>query len=286
MIFKRFIKFAPIFGLVVAVSSCKEEGPPRLEDYFEAKSAYGAVLDDWLSGENENWRVLPIYGPIYALGTPMVPGSTEPLTDKCKVPEGDIQDGDMSTFPAISANRKFSMGASVPSGIAKAKNLLASGGLGFSTSTESNLSYDDMRQIAVFTDVFDEAIFRTDCLMVIANKDVTLIRGQIIGKETISSNRTVGANATVEVLEEEALKLTFDREGGYKLQDTEALPKYYYVYNRRVSIDIPEDAPPSRRRALIEDFLRTESTSNIEVKDSKPTDDQIDSFVRQSRAQE
>jgi hypothetical protein len=266
------------------LAACKEKGSRTLGSYFEAKSDYATVLDDWLGQSNPNWRVIPIYGPIYEPGTPMEPGSTEPLTDSCLVPVDKIIDDDMATFPSISASRKFDISADIPDAIAKAKALAASGGAVFGISSESELSYQQMSQRAVRRDVFDQNLMRLDCLTIIAGKEVTIVRGLITGQEVISSQKRLSTSATVEVMSDEALKVSYDSSGGYRLEDTEAHPKYYYVVNRTIQIDIPPDATMTMRRAIIEDYLRTESTGELDFVDRRPTDGQVESFVQHSRA--
>lgn len=269
--------------LALTLVACKEKGAKTLGDYFEAKSDYAVVLDNWLSQSNPNWRVIPIYGPVYEPGTPMEPGSTEPLTDECLVPGEQVINDPMTTFPSIDTSRTFDITAIVPAAIIKAKSLVVSGGGGFNSSKESHLSYTDLTQRAVRRDKFDENLMQLDCLAVIAGKEVTIVRGQISGKEIISSTKTLGANANVKVLGDEALTVSYNSSGGYKLEDNDVQPKYYYVVNRIIEVDIPENATMTMRRAIIEDFLRTESTGDLEYKDSRPTDGQVESFVRQTR---
>jgi len=281
---KSIVFLASVACVALTVAACKEKGSKTLGNYFEAKSDYAAVLDDWLGQSNPNWRVIPIYGPIYEPGTPMEPGSTEPLTDSCLVPADKIINDDMATFPSISASRKFDISADIPDAIVKAKALAAAGGAAFGISSESELSYQQMSQRAVRRDVFYQNLMRLDCLVVIAGQEVTIVRGLITGQEVISSQKRLSTSATVDVMLEEALKVSYDSSGGYRLEDTEAHPKYYYVVNRTIQIDIPPDATTTMRRAIIKDYLRTESTGELDVVDRRPTDGQVELFVQKSRA--
>ena len=280
---KKKIAFAGLASVVLSGATCQNKTADTLGNYFDAKSAYGDVLDEWLSGQNEMWRVIPIYGPVYEPGTPMEPGSTEPLTDKCLVPKDEIIDDPMTSFPQVTAKRNFNIDASVPEGITKAKSVMMSGGAELATTAESHLNYTDLAQRAVRRDVFDASLMQIDCLAVIGGREVTVVRGQIIGKEIVSSRKSLSANATVDVMSDEALKVTYDSSGGYKLEDTEPQPKYYYVTNRTIPIDIPSNAKMSTRRAAVENYLKTAPAEQLEFIDRRSSDSEVEAFVRQTR---
>ncbi len=280
---KKRIAFVGLISIALSGATCRTKNEDNLGDYFQAKTAYGSVLDEWLSGQNEMWRVIPIYGPVYQPGTPMEPGSTEPLTDKCLVPPEAMTNDPMTSFPQVTGGNRFNIGASVPEGIAKAKSVMVSGGAGLETTAVSSLEYTDLVQQAARRDVFDESLMQVDCLAVIAGREVTIVRGLIIGKESISSEKTLSANATVNVLSDEDLKVSYDSSGGFELEDTEPQPKYYYVYNRTIPIDVPSTAKMSTRRAAIENYLRTAPNAQIEFIDRKTSDSDVEAFVRQSR---
>ena len=280
---KKKIAFAALASVALSGATCQPKTADNLGDYFEAKTAYGEVLDDWLSGQNEKWRVIPIYGPVYEPGTPMEPGSTEPLTDKCLVPSEQINDDPMTSFPQVTAKSKFNIGASVPEGIAKAKSVMVSGGAQLGTTSESFLEYTELAQRAVRRDVFDASLMQLDCLAVIANREVTIVRGLIIGKETVSSEKALSTSATVDILSEVDLKVSYDSSGGFELKDTKAHPKYYYVYNRTIPVDIPSNAKMSTRRAAVENFLKTTPADQLEFIDRRASDSEVEAFVRQTR---
>lgn len=280
---KKRIAFVVLIIFTLSGATCRPKTADKLGDYFEAKFAYGEVLDEWLSGQNEMWRVIPIYGPVYQPGTPMEPGSTEPLTDKCLVPSDQMNNDPMTSFPQITAKSRFDLGATVPETIAKAKSKMLSGGAGLEATSESYLEYTELVQQAARRDVFDQSLMQIDCLAVIAGREVTIVRGLIIGKESVYSEKTLSANATVDVMSDDALKLTYDRSGGFELEDTVTHPKYYYVYNRIVPIDLPSSAKMSTRRAAIETFLRTAPKAQPVFIDTRTSDSDIDTFVRQTR---
>ncbi|MEO1020695.1 MAG: hypothetical protein AAFY56_23900, partial [Pseudomonadota bacterium] len=253
----------------------------ELGSYFEAKEGYAAVLDEYLGRSNPNWRVIPIYGPIYKPGAVLSPGSTEPLTDDCIVPEDSVIIDPMASFPRVTASRSFDLGGTIPGSVAKAKDLAISGGASFGSTAEAVLDYKELSQHAVRRDVFDENLLSPDCLMAIAGTEVMIVRGQIVGKETISSTRTLATGANVTVLGDEALTLSYDSSGGFALEDLEAQPKYFYVVNRTIEIDgVLPNASPTMRRAAIHDFLRSESTTDLDYIDSRPSDDQVESLLR------
>jgi len=283
MNYKKRVAFAGLMIVALSGATCRTRTADNLGDYFQAKTAYGEVLDEWLSGQNEMWRVIPIYGPVYQPGTPMEPGSTEPLTDKCLVPPEKMSNDPMTSFPQVTAKSKFNFGATVPEGIAKAKSKMISGGAGLDATSESYLEYTDLVQQAARRDVFDQTLMQIDCLAVIAGREVTIVRGLIIGKESVSSEKTLSSNATVDVMSDDALKLTYDSAGGFELEDTVSTPKYYYVYNRTIPIDVPSNAKMSTRRAAIENYLRTAPDAQLEFIDRRPTDSEVEAFVRQSR---
>lgn len=122
-----------------------------------------------------------------------------------------------------------------------------------------------------------------DCLSVIAGREVTIVRGLIIGKETVSSEKKLSANVTVDVLTDEAMKVTYDNSGGFALEDTEPQPKYYYVYNRTIQLDVPSNAKMSTRRAAVESYLRTAPAAQLEFIDQRTSDSDIEAFERQLR---
>lgn len=271
--------------VALALAGCAAEGVKTLGDYFDAKSDYAVVLNDWLSQNNPNWRVIPIYGPIYEPGMPMEPGSTEPLTDACRVPPEQIVTDDMASFPRVKASRTFNLSGNVPAAVAKARDVAVAGGARFGSTSEYVLDYKDLSQRAVRRDVFDQNLMRPECLAVIAGKEVTIVRGQIIGRETISSTKTLSIGANASILGDEALKMSYDSSGGFELEDTEAQAKYFYVVNRTIIIDgLPPNATMRMRRAAVEDFLRTETTGELQVVDRPPSDSDIEAFVRLSQA--
>jgi hypothetical protein len=280
---KNKLGFIALSCVALSGATCQPKTADNLGDYFEAKSAYGEVLDEWLSGQNEKWRVIPIYGPVYAPGTPLEPGSTEPLTDKCLVPDAEINDDPMTSFPKVTAKSKFQLDASVPGSIAKAKSKMVTGGADLGATSESNLEYTELVQRAVRRDVFNATLMQLDCLAVIAGMEVTVVRGLIVGKETVSSTKAISANANVDVMSDDALKLTYDSSGGFKLEDTEARPKYYYVYNLTIPIDIPSNAKMSTRRAAVENYLSKTPEGELEVVDRRTSDSDTEEFVRKMR---
>lgn len=279
---KKKVTVATLFCILLSGATCNTQTRTAsdLGNYFEAKTAFSSVLDEWLSGQNEKWRVIPIYGPVYEPGTPLEPGSTEPLTDKCLVPKDAVNDDPMTSFPKISADYNFSLDASIPASIAEAKSKMVSGGADLSASSESKLEYTELTQRAVRRDVFDESLMQLDCLAVIAGREVTVVRGLIVGKEAVSSTKALSAGAKVDVMSREGLKLTYDNSGGFRLEDTEPQPKYYYVYNLTIPIEIPSNAKMSTRRTAIERYLEQNADSQFEAVERRTSDAEAEALVK------
>jgi hypothetical protein len=106
------------------------------------------------------------------------------------------------------------------------------------------------------------------------------VRGLIVGKEAVSSTKALSAGANVDVMSDEGLKLTYDNSGGFRLEDTEPQPKYYYVYNLTIPIEIPSNAKMSTRRAAVKHFLENNPHSQLEAIERRTSDAEAEALSR------
>ena len=273
---QKFILLIMIPAIALAGAACRTTavtGP--LASYMQVKKSLIKTLEE-KSGVSGDYRVMaipPLIQP-YEPGVPLSKGSFEPLTNSCKVP--NLVQVPITGVPGLTSKNTFSLSFGLPYIVHEAIKEIADINASVSRNHETNLSYSDLWGFNPPRDELEEACRNIKCLDAIIGRDILMIRGQIWGKEIISSEASLQAGFTATAIKEDAIEVKYDSSGNYEIMDKKARPIFWYVSEWRVEIPgLVPDASRAERFSRIEDFLRTETKASLEVKEKAPSSETL-----------
>ena len=187
---------------------------------------------------------------------------------------------DVADPPMSSAKRTFNTKAGLPSLLSEAVKQVVDLGASVDLTKEAQFSYSDLSALNPRRDKLEAALNKLDCLGVIAGKDIILIRGLVIGKETIFSTSSFGADANVKFLKDNAIQVKYNSSGGYEVKDSRSRGRFWIVGEWRIDVPgLTASMSAAERKARIEDFLRTETKKTpVSVKEATPSQKTIEAL--------
>lgn len=260
---------AVVVGLILGACSFVHDTTPT--SYFEAKEKYARALDRHVGGENPNFRIAAIKGPIYKPGQILAPESAEPVTEACLFDAGIIRTNPWVPLPKTEAEHTFTFGAQVPGIISSIFNELADIGANIKSTSTANFTFSDVKQETVNRDVFKQAIKTVDCINAIAGEKVTVVRGLVHAKEKVSSTTEFTGGIEVKALKNDAINLSYDSKGSYAVEDKEPLPRFFILVNLEPLVvpGLIKNMSAGERLAVIRDFVREEAS--LSLRESRPS---------------
>lgn len=271
----RILFLLLLLAVVASTAGCpKNTGSPPgdVKSYLKVRQDFIAALEElnpqW--GKQYHLAVIPPFAEVYMPGMPLLKDSFEPLTDSCLVPQKDMPSKEVSDPPVSRIDRKFDAQAGLPSLMSEAIKQVVDLGASVKLHREAQFSYSELSELNPRRDKLEDALRNPECLKVIAGRDIILIRGLVSGKETIFSTSSFGADAKVQFLKDNAIKVTYESTGGYEVKDSRSRGRFWIVGEWRVDVPgLTAGASAAERRARIEDFLRVETQkTSLSVKES------------------
>jgi len=247
--------------------------------YFEAKRDYADILDEFIGGNNSKFKILAINGPVYKVGKVMTPGSTEPLTSNCYVPDDFVEDVAMVPLPPEVGNMTFkiSTNATLPDSIEKVVGDAELNAL-LDVGASSNLRYTGQNMKSVDTKKLEAVMRNEACIKDILDESIVIIRGYIEAKENWQSNKGINAGGDVKIKDVADLEIKFDLNGNYEIIDKAPIERYYIVAQYKpITKKEVEDA------GSIQDFVLEESSFELDQRQINVQEEFINNYYHKNK---
>ena len=248
---------------------------PTPDSYFDAKAKYAASLDRHVGGENPNFRIVAINGPMYPAGQLLFPGSAEPISSACIVPEEQLQPTDWAKLPTLSSENRFVLEAGLPSLVAQAVKQVTDLNASVKAGNEAFVSFTETTQRTLQRDDFEDHLNAKSCIIARLRGDLTVVRGIVDAKEKITSERSFEAGLNAKVFTTDFAKVEIASDRSYAVEDSERTPRFYIVTNL-LPPSIPglsENATSAEIDRKVSNYLRAEAKTP--VREAQPSDETI-----------
>ena len=231
--------------IVVSLSTSCMHTPPKpneqLNSWFDVQKEYARVLDSHIGGDQ--YKIVPILGPIYSLGTPIRLQGSSPITNSCQFNKDDLSTQDFSPVPLVKEKKSFGLNLKLPPFIQNILKEIAGIGVKVDSSKAMELNYMNLSQVIATEDIIEKALRVPDCLNAIKGKKLVLIRGYIRGSLKATSDSTLDIDSKVTVFKSGELSVTYTDQGGFSIEDTKSeRPRFFVVSEVEVTTKLVECA--------------------------------------------
>jgi hypothetical protein len=196
--------------------------------YIEARRDFAQALGATVAqDQGPVYRLVAIAGPQYPIGSALDPANpADAVTTACLVPEPPVVA--WAPLPSISRSRNTSFGATLPALLSSASTLLANLGINVASTNSADWRMENVAQRLSPQSVFADAISTGACAEQTFDRDILFVRGVLYAKETFTS--TTGFDAAASTSEVGgALRVSVDQAGGFKVEDSQAIPRFHIV---------------------------------------------------------
>jgi hypothetical protein len=239
--FTKSITIITTVIIAIMLSSCsifKPKPTEQLNSWFDVQRKYADVLDKNI-GTGELYKVVPIVGPIYSIGTPITPGTSSPITNLCTINKKDLIKTDFSPLPITKEERTFDLNLQMADALKKALNGLADLGLKIESIKSMELSYADLSQVIAAEDAIQNALSNTRCLNAVKGHKIAFIRGEIRGSMKAISDSNLDVDPTVKIKNIGDFTVKYNDKGSFNLEDSKSdRPRFFVVSEINVTTEI------------------------------------------------
>jgi hypothetical protein len=261
------------------MTGCATHQPPEvsgeLDSWFEIQKKISEKLNNQQGIGGIRNHVSPILGAQYSIGT--ILSKDGDFLTRCIIDESQIVKFGMR-LPAIHAKTDFDTKIGLPESwisqykIGQAQAIYKAGG-------ETKYQLTDIVVDTVSSLDVDEIIKKNKCFETLrepqhAGKETKFVRGIIFGKLVASSIKSLEVGANLSVSETELLKITYDPNGGFSVEEKTITPQYFIITNVIMPGVDGAEIPKSAERITYIDEHECRSVAGFAygVKEEKPTD--------------
>lgn len=222
-----------VFSVIVlsAVLTGCFHNPPKpteeLKSWFDVQREYAAVLDEQF-GKDSVYRVVPVIGPIYRIGSPLRPGTPSLITEACSI-EQRLPEQEMGQLPLIKSSKTFGLGLTLPDSIQGVLKGVAEIGARVSVSDSMELNYTNLKHESLTEEDLGRVLKKPKCRDAIKNQNVVLIRGYIrSGLKAISDN-SVEIDPKIKFAKIGEFNVKYIDKGGFSIEDLQSRPRFLVI---------------------------------------------------------
>jgi hypothetical protein len=179
-------------------------------------------------GSDTWWQIVPLPAGDYPLGYVLDGGF--PLTTKCSCSTNDLQGASMQDRLPQSLTNTSAINISL--GFPTNWAPYFTGSFGITNTNYLFLSYSNLTIQYINPDVYRNALKNGDCktaLDEITNHPAIMLVGYVYAQKTLTSFGGFDANLQVKTVSNAGMALSLDHNGGFTLQDTNAVPSFAIV---------------------------------------------------------
>ena len=263
-----FLSLLAVAGLAgcTTAGSTVDTAAEETISYIEAKKNYAKAIATAISNSNPQYRIVAITGPQYAPGTVLDPANpVDLLTRKCLLTDDILATENWADFPTLSRSTSFKADLSVTDLVQRYVSEIANLGLNIDKTKSMNFSMTELSQQLAPRDEFLEALAQEECYDAIFGRDVIVVRGVVLGKESLKTASQLGSGLKIDALGDSAFNVIYGNEKNYVLENKAPEPKFHII------TAIPAEAETPRGMAL---------PGDMESRLQTPSDAQIDALYR------
>ena len=238
----KVISTAVIIAMMSSGCPPKEPGPTgQLNSWFDVQRKYAEVLNKNI-GADSLYKIVPIMGPIYSIGTPIRPGTSSPITRSCKIDNDALIETDFQPLPVTKEDRTFDLNLGMADSLKKALKGLPDLGLKVTSTKKMEISYSELSQFVAPEDVIYRALSETNCLNAIKGHKIAFIRGLICGSMKAISDSNLDVDPTVKIANIGDFTVKYNDKGSFNLEDSKSdRPRFFIVSEMDVTTELIRD---------------------------------------------
>lgn len=224
-----------LFAILIGVLLYIRENPIHYSteaavDYFKAKEQFAEKLSKALSKDQTKYRIAAINGPEYQPGYVVDPDNpVDLLTDKCLLNPEILVISKWAPLPEANFQNQITIDISTSGKITQYAGEIAAIGGKIKKKENGIFKIIDLHQILAPSIEFKEALAGAECQGAIEGKDVVVVRGQILGKEYMSTHRDIGTEVETKLIGARSLVLNVNHQGDFSIEDKEPIPRFHIV---------------------------------------------------------
>jgi hypothetical protein len=200
-----------------------------LENYYDLQKDLALQINDGIGSSEDWWQVAPLPAGEFSLGDVLEGGF--PKTELCRFPPTSLEN-----YPArhllpnaISNNFAVSVSAGFPSSWAR----YFDGSFSLNDTSGVYVAYSNLHLQIINPDKYSERIKRGDCSaklsQLTSNGPAVILVGYIYGQATLRSYNGFNGSLAVKTVQNAGVTVSVDSNGGFCIQDTNAVPCFAIV---------------------------------------------------------
>lgn len=222
---------------VLLLNACGHKSPtPTLDSWSKFEGDLVAWFDQHY-GRANNMRFAPV-GIAYPVGSVLRRGSQSVLSSKCEFRSELPKPLPGPTLPTITSERKIE--AKLDAG-SYATKLLGEGSklsAGFNVGPSLVAKIADPTVVILAEDQTSSVLGDSTCLAAVMGQDVSVVRGYLDAKYSISSSTGVTGDANATVKSNELVKVTITSTDKFSVEDAKVSPKMVVLADARIDKEV------------------------------------------------